>query len=367
MKTLNYFLAILFAFVLFSCEDDEPNPEPNPNPEPVVIGNSAYIINYGSYNGAKSEISVYDLDSNTISHDAYKGANGVEFSSNIQSVAVVDTIAYFMSNDGDKIDMVSAKSLKAIGNPVSEGITKPRYMVAKDGFAYISCWGEVISWAAMENSYIAKMNLSTKEITPIKIPGGPEGVIIVGNKLYAGLTAKKKIAVIDLSSNEVSYINTPAIPQHFIVDGDKNLWVSLVSTYTVPCSADSLGLAQIDTDNATIKSKVNIPGMGSAGNIQVSPSYKTIYALCKEAWPGTKSSIMTFDIATSKVSASAFIEGEHFNGFNVNPSSGDIFVCISPGATTTGSIQIYDEAGKLKDNKEVGTAPLSTVFYSFEK
>ncbi len=360
IRNFMFFVAVI-ATVFVSCKKDD---DVDPSKEYSKV---AYIVNYGSYSGSKSEISIYDTDSSSITHDAYKAANSVDFTSNIESMSIYEDIAYFMSNNGDKIDIVDAKTLVATGNPISTDITKPRYFAADGNTAYISCWGDVNDWSVMANSYIAKIDLTTKAVTKIALPGGPEGVIVIDNNLYAALTTTKKIAVIDLSSNNVSYINTLAIPYHFVVDDDGYLWASMVSTYTVPVGLDSVGLTQIDPTNNTVLANVNFSSIGSNGFIHISSDKKTVYVFGKEAWPGTASTIYSIDVTSHTLSGSALISGEKFNGFGVNPENDNIYVLISPGATEKGLLKIYDSAGSLLDEEETGVSPKHVVFYNIEQ
>ena len=350
----------LFAITFVSCEKENPPPE-------KVFSKVAYVVNYGSYSGSKSEISIYDTDSSSITHDAYKAANSVDFTSNIESMSIHEDIAYFMSNNGDKIDIVDAKTLQASVNPISTDITKPRYFTADGNTAYISCWGDVDDWSVMANSYIAKIDLTTNAVTKIALPGGPEGVTIIGNKLYAALTTTKKIAVIDLSSNDISYINTLAIPYHFVVDDAGYLWASMVSTYTVPVGLDSVGLTQIDPANNEVVANVNFSSIGSSGFIHISSDKKTVYALGKEAWPGTASTIYSIDAPSQTLSSGALISGEKFNGFGVNPENDNIYVFISPSTTENGSLKIYNSSGSLIDEEVTGISPKHAVFYNIEQ
>jgi len=207
-------LSVLFLSTVFvSCSDDD-NPKDKKEYDKV-----AYVVNYGGYGKGNGEISIYDTEKETMTQNGYKTANSIDFSSNIQSMSVYNDVAYLMSNAGDKIDVLDAATLKALGNPVSGDITKPRYFAATGNTAYISCWGNVDDWSVMANSYIATMDLTSKTITKIAVPGGSEGVIIVNNKLFVGSTVSKKITVIDLSNNNMSFISVSGVPQQFVEDG----------------------------------------------------------------------------------------------------------------------------------------------------
>jgi len=272
-----------------------------------------------------------------------------------------------MSNAGDKIDVLDAATLKAISNPIAEGITKPRYMAASGKYGYISCWGEVNDWAVFANSYIAKVELeSNKIIDKIMLPGGPEGLYIKNNKLYIASTAKNIVTVMDLGSDTKKEIEVSAIPQQFVEDANGNIWVSLVSKYSVPFPEDKLGFAIIDTNSDKVVGNVNFPGIGADGWTAISPDKKTIYVMGAEAWPGTATTIHTVDVANKTLGSSALITGEKFYGFNVYPDNGDIYVLISPNTTEPGTLKIYTSNGTELSTKPTGPGPNHVVYYTIE-
>jgi len=362
MKQIKFLLlaAILPLFLLNSCNKDDDN---NGSSNATKV---AYIVNYGSYSGSKGDISTYDINTKTISQDSYKNANALAFNSNIQSMSIYNDLAYLMSNNGDKIDIIDAKTLKQTINPISTNIVKPRYFAATGNTAYVSCWGDVSDWMALPESYIAKIDLATKAVTKIALPGGPEGVLIYNNKLYAALSAINKVAVIDLTSNAISYIQVQAVPQHFVIDANNTIWVSLVSKYSTPFTAEKLGLAQINPTNNTVISTVKFTGMGADGYIHISGDKKTIYAMGSEDYPGTASTIFKLDIATKTLSGTALISGENFYGFNVNPETDQVYVLVSPDATKNGLLKIYDKTGLKMDEKATGISPAHVVFYDIK-
>jgi len=355
-------LSVLFLSTVFiSCSDDD-----TPKPPVKEYDKVAYIVNYGGYGKGNGEISTYDTEKKTIVQNSYNAANGVDFTSNIQSMAIYNDVAYLMSNAGDKIDILDAETLKALGNPVSDDIIKPRYFTADGNTAYISCWGEVYDWNIMANSYIAKMDLSSKTITKILIPGGTEGVIVVNNKLFIGSTVSKKITVIDLSDNSMSFIAVSGVPQQFVEDGDGNIWVSTVSKFSTPVPTDLVGLEVINPKTNKVTATVNFPGIGSNGFISISSDKKNIYAIGGESWGGT-TSIFTIDVAGKTISSDALITGENFNGLGVNPENNDIYILVSPDTSNPGKLKIYASNGTLLSETETGLAPQQVVFYAIEK
>jgi len=352
------FLAIILAFGMTSCKDDNTTPK-------VEKKQIAYVLNYGDYFGSKSEISVYDLDSNTITHNEYKSANDVDLTSNVQSISIFDDKTYFMSNNGDKIDVLGAKDLKALVNPIA-GIVKPRYAVATDKNVYISCWGGD-EWGSFPNSYIAKLDKSSNTISKIHIAGGPEGMLIVGNKLYSALNVKNQVAVTDLNTEKTTFITVAGLAQHIVKDYNGNVCVSLINDFSGTYSNDSLGIAVINPSSNTVTNIISFSKMTYPGIIKVSNDGKTIYTISNESYPGKGSNIYTFDLTNNTVSESALISGESFTGIDINPKNNDIFILVSPSTTENGTMKIYNKSGDLNDEIEVGLYPQQVVFYDLDK
>ncbi len=320
-----------------------------------------YIINYGNYGGTKSEISTFNPYSKKITNTAYKNANDIELNSNVQSATIFQGKMYLMSNNGDKIDVLDAKTLKVVSNPIFENITKPRYFVAKDSnTAYISCWGEVNDWTKLEHSYIAKLNLKTKTVKKIPLTAGPEGIIIIKNKLYIALSAINKIAVMDLDTEVFSFIDVPAIAQHFVKTYNSKLYASIVSKYTTPFSKDSLGIVEIDTKTQNIIDKIQVPGISNNGEISLEGN--DLYLIAREQYPGTKSEIYKINTETNDISASPVITGNSFTDIAVDRVVGSIFVLKSPSATETGKILSFNILNNtFQSETETGIYPQQIV------
>ena len=356
-------LAIIAATFFVSCKKDEPT-----EITPISTAkNIAYVVNYGTYPGLNSEISIYDIDNKSIVHDNYKKANDIDFASNIQSMAINNDIAYLMSNDGDKIDIINAKTLKASINPISTDIVKPRFFVANGNTAYISCWGNA-DWNLMEDSYIAKIDLTTKSVTKIALPGGPEGLAIANNKLYAALNYRDSIAVINLTSDAISYIATPAVSSYLLKDNSENLYVSFVSTYSDPSLASGIGYINTNTD--VIESNTLLDGISSNyGSIMQFNSDKSKIYIIAAAYDANwvlQGGVHVFNTSTKSYETPVVENLAGINGVAVNPQNNNIYVLLAPSATEKGTMKIYNTAGTIVDEQETGISPCQVMFYKVD-
>ena len=356
---INIIIAFVSIISFLSCNDDiivKPTP---------TDGQVAYIINYGTYSGANGEISIFDIDKGEITDSTgYFSANGLEFNSKIESVTIVDSTMYLMSNNGDKIDILDANTLKQNINPIYDEIVKPRFMLEHNGTGYISCWGNVEDWNKVATSYIAKMNLDNFSIERFPVPGGLEGMSIVKNTLYIAQTAINTIVTMNLLTDAIDSFKVQAIPQQFAISNKGKMYVSLVSKFLTNFPKEKLGIALINTDNNKIEKFIPVPNIGSNGFIELSPDKKTLFVLAREEYPGKLSSIVAIDLMDN--SKKEIITGESFNGLGINPENSDIYVLISPSATERGFLKIYDKNGKFKSVHKTMISPKHIVFHTVE-
>src|SRR5690606_2407650 len=138
---------------------------------------------------------------------------------------------------------------------------KPRFGVGNGNYIYVSCWGGDI-WADETTSYIAKINLTTKTVEKkIVIPGGPEGLVIAKNKLFAALNYKDSVAVVDLPNDAISYIESRVVTSYFIREKSEKLYVSLVSNYSD--FSDTTGIVNRNTTANKQETTYNLTGFST--------------------------------------------------------------------------------------------------------
>ena len=323
-----------------------------------VTARLSYIINYGSFSGDKSTITAYNNYTNEVENGYYETVNEVSLTSNVQYAYSYNNNIYMMGNNADGVSWVDEQTFKQTKNAITTDIVKPRYCVGKDDYLYVSCWGGDI-WTDESLSYIAKINLTTSSVEKkISLPGGPEGLAIANNKLYAALGYKDSIAVIDLNSEAISYIETQAVSSYFLKDNNDNLYVSFVSTWSDPST--STGLGYINTTNDQLEATYTDAGMRvSSGYVNVmapNADFSKIYVVMEGANYGDPGAISVFDIGSKSFKSNKFLEdvsGINGVGFDDNK----VFCFISESVTGNGKAITYAEDGIKLEEYETGIAP----------
>jgi len=344
-------LLYFFTVLLTSCSEDDPQPVPT---EPAV----SYIINYGDYLGAKSTITAFDKVTGTITNNYYENVNGVALVSNIQHAFSYDGNIFMLGNNPDELFWVDGQTFEQHENGISNGIVKPRFGVASGNYLYISCWGGDI-WADESVSYIAKVNLESKSVEEkISLPGGPEGLAVANNKLYAALNYKDSVAVIDLSTDNITYIETPAVTSYFAKDRNDNLYVSLVSTYSD--YSENTGLAYINTSSDELEATYTMDGVSTSYVNILAPDFDfgKLYVMTSayDADWNLYGAIAVFDVATRSFEPDFLVED--ISGANgIATYNNQVFSFIAESVTANGSVKTYQSDGTFVRKFETGKAP----------
>ena len=359
MKKLVFLLAII-GLIFTSCEKDDTTPK-------KVDINGVYIVNYGTWNASVGSLSSFNYDTNTMYANAYKAANNdVPMQGNPQYAYEYKGNIYFMSNDKDEVYFVDKNTLKQTKNGVTENLIKPRFCVGYKDYLYISCWGGDM-WKDPSVSYIALYNIKTNMVEKkIPLPGGPEGLEIVDNKLYCALNYEKKIAIMDLSTEKFTYIeNLAAVSSYFLKDKKNNLYVSLTDSYSVPATTTGIGYINTKTNTLEKMFELGDVAQGYASIMDANSSFTKLYVVASayDANYNLTGAVRTLDIASGIFDATPLVSNvAGLNAVSVNPENDDIFVMSSPSATVTGELFMYDYMGTRKGTYDTGIAPAWALF-----
>ncbi|MCU4173511.1 PKD domain-containing protein [Carboxylicivirga sp. N1Y90] len=327
----------------------------------VYVGEYAYVLNYGGYNGTKSSITLYDKKTASVPvFDYYNLRNNTIMTSNAQSAYQYGNKIYFMGNNVDRITYVDAATFIQSNNGITDQVIKPRNCIAHDDILYVSCWGGEV-WNDASISYILKIDTKTDAVIgKIMLAGGPEDLEIANGKLYAALNYDKKVAVIDMASEAITYIDMPGVCSYITKDPSENIFVSVVSSFSTP--ADQDGLAHINTQNDTY-TMYPLSGISAAyvNVMAANTDFSKLYVMTSaydSSWKLT-GAVAVFDVASKAFESSNIVEGLFgINGIGVNNLNDDLNVFISPSTTESGQIKVYSKDGVEKKSIGVGIAPM---------
>ena len=358
LKLLPFFLASVALFSSCSDDDDDSGSSYSDQIE------GAYIVNYGGYEVGSSSITKYNYTDDEVTQYYYQLQNDYSpITSAPQFAYNYEGTIYLMNNAPDNI--ISVNELFVIQDTITTSIVKPRACVGYGDYLYISCWGANPDWVDLPDSYIVKYNVLTGNVEEtISMPGGPEGVQISNGKLYAALNYKQAVAVMDLSTEAISYIETPAVASSLIKDDNDNLYVALISSYSHAATETGLGYINTTSDELTVYDLDNV-STAYASIITLSKDQSKVYVVAASydaSW-NLVGGVQIFDVASGTFESTALVSDiTGINGVSVNPDNGDVYVFISNGSTTKGTMQIYSADGTYQETQTVGAAPAMAIY-----
>ena len=362
MKTflkLSYFL-FAAVIILSSCSDKN-----DPDLDPSELTKGAYVLNYGGYSQNTSSITMYDYEIDELKPFYYQLQNtGKKIGSAPQYIYEYKGRIYMMNNNPDRVLVTDL--LFVAKDTITTDIEKPRFCVGNGDYLYISCLGNEFDYAnGVPGSYIVKYNVATKTVEKkIALAGGPEGLAISNGKLYVALNYATKIAVINLETEATSYIMTQSVSSYFVQDEINNLYVTLTDSYSNPSNETGLGYINTNTDDLILFALDNV-STSYASIMALSKDYSKLYVIAAayDANWDIIGGVQVFNTSTKTFEPNTLVSGINgINGVSVNPVDGNIYVFVSNGTTTNGSMMIYSATGNLESTKQVGAAPALAIF-----
>ncbi len=221
-KNIFYVLVLLATSLLFSCDR---TPEAEPPVEAVKYGQGIFIVNEGPFQTGTGTLTFYDRDTKIATQDVFMRANdGKELGNIVQSMKVIDGVAYLVINNGGKVVLADGETLEELGE--ISGLAQPRELAdLGNGRVAISQWG-----ADGLSGSVAIVNTGNRAVEMTLATGaGAEGMLLKDGKLYVansgGYGVDSTIAVIDLSDYSVSHITVGRNPASLVEDANGAIWV----------------------------------------------------------------------------------------------------------------------------------------------
>lgn len=328
-----------------------------------VAADLGYIINFGSYSGAKSTITAYNKYANEVVNGFYNTVNGVSMVSNVQYAYNYEGNIYLLNNNSDGLSWVDAKTFKQTSNNIADDFIKPRYCIGAGDYLYVACYGGDV-WYDSSLGYLAKLNIKTSTVEQIDLAGGPEGMAIVDGKLYVALRYGEQIAVMDLATENVTYIDVQGQPVFVKKDPQNNLYVVISRNYND--TETQTGIGYFNTQSNTMEANYPLEGISNtydnviSANSDFSKLYVTYTTSTDYNTYVNTGSIGVFDVASSQFESENLVDGiEGINGVQV---VGDNIVSyVSPRATANGKAVLYSTDGTKVNEYETGISPIMMV------
>ncbi len=374
LRSLSLVLIAGFS-LLFSCSDDD-------SVTPFVPGQEGFfIVNEGGFGNGNASLSFFDRESGQMQNDVFFNANRAilgdaeaQLGDQAQSMTIIGDRGYIVVQNSNAIKIIDIDDFTLIETiDADDGIESPRYLLAvDDNKAYISDWG-----TTGDVGTVKVLDLATNQVTrTIPIGFGTNRMIMVNESVYVTnqggrnkqtfeFTKDNKVSVINTQTDEVAAeITVGDNPSTIELDDEGNLWVAgpgnvvFNEDWSVNLDETTAGfISKIAPDNTVIFT-AQLPEKNSGpkntaisldGNVLYFNYLGDIYTLDTDIAEGESLEI------------SQFIDKD-FNGFSVDPSTGEFIGAEAPNFISAGIVHVYSVTGELQNQYETGIGPNGATF-----
>jgi YVTN family beta-propeller protein len=341
--------AVLCAFSVFfaACIKD---------PENVVTSSyesGVFIAHEGAFSGGTGTVSFYNRTMGGIKNDIFAAENnGAVIGNILQSMTIVNTNAYLLVNNANRIVVANAKTFKYQDSITAT--TMPRYLLDIDGNkGFVSEWGANGTAGAVKVLDYANKRF-TKTIPTGK---GAERMLKVGNTIWVvnhgGFGSDSTVAIVDIATETVtSKINVGVSPNSLVQDANGDIWVLSGGAWGAPNGK----LVQIRNNNVIATFNVPQGSNSLITNVAKNSFYfiggNAIYQKDLTNTPPT----LFVDKPTSNTAFGALY------GLGLDPKTSNLYLADAKNYSSAGTVYIFNASKTLADSMKTGIVPSNFWF-----
>ncbi|MBO4602976.1 MAG: hypothetical protein J5651_07430 [Salinivirgaceae bacterium] len=333
-------LCVLGATTVFvSCDKNNDDEKPEVKNEKRV-----YILNEGSWNGNNSTLDVYYPDGeNDYQSKIFAAANGQGLGDTGQDLLAYGDRIYVSVWGSNYLAKLDPKGKIVEKHEFTPEEGQPRYLAAKDGFIYVSTYGDAV--LKFDTTSIAV------SLGKVAVGSNPEGIAVAGNNLIVCNSQKdgavdNRISVIDLATFTLKKQIESAEFNNYQIACVVN--DSVYVTYYTPMYA--IEMLNIDVEAGTIKHSGAATKMVSYNEKLYCANSATVYDanwvpttntnfFVRDIKAGTDTEILDLTSTPEIKTASVYL-------FEIDPNNGDYYVGTTD-SQTNGNIYRFDKDGNF--------------------
>jgi hypothetical protein len=326
---------------------------------PTIIDTSyqikgMYILNEGLFNMNNASLTYYNFSDSTPTTDYFKQQNGRQLGDIGNDLEIYGGKMYIVvstSSQLEIVDLVTGKSIQRI--PIFDGNKprQPRKIAFCKNKAFLCSFDGTVE-------VIDTTSLTIE--TVIKVGRNPDGVAVVGNKIYISNSGgldnpnyDKTVLVIDYNTlTEIKKIPVLINPTYMATDNYGDVYVVSRGNY----DNVKMRLQVIDSKTDTVKKTFND---FEALNLTIKGD--TAYVYYYDFTSGSGSKILLLNVKDETIIRQNFITDntkiETVYGIAVHPLSGDVFITDAHNFTNMGEVFCFGANGKKKYSFKAGLNP----------
>lgn len=336
MKTLRYSFFFFLVLAGVSCKKDDP---PQPPADPGKYENGLLVLNEGLYQQNNASVCFYSIVDGMVYTQSFFTENNRglgDTANDFEKYSIAGT-AYIIIvvTVSSQVEIVEARTLKSVAQiPLFDGAQarEPRRVSVYGTKAFVCNFDGTITVIDL---------LSNSIITTISVGSNPDGLAIVGERLYVSNSGglnfpvyDSTVMVVDMNSYEVvDTIATRINSSAMIVDAQNEIYLLSSGNYG---SVDPAVL-RINTASGTVAEEFDIP----ARNMTKVADWIYYYDEEQEA-------ILRLNTITEELEGDVIIDCsayETFYAVQFEPGLGLIFCYDVNGYVNSSTVRVYDFAG----------------------
>ena len=351
-------LFILLSAVHFSaCRTPELGEDaPLSLTEEGYLENGVFITNEGQFQVSSGTVSYYNKASGAVAYKLFRQKNNRDLGNVVQSMTLVDSFAYIVVNNANRVEKVNAKDFRELAQ--IQGLEQPRYFLPiSNQEAYISQWGLDGLTASL-----AILDLSTNQITgTISTAKGAEQLTLASDgRVYlscvGGYSQENKVQVFNTSTHYLDREYTVLYAPNSLVE-DKNgmIWVACRGhlPYSTTGIQDTLagGLIKIDPSSNTASIILEFEKGKGAQHLCTNRDKNQLYFT-------SDGGIWTCNLNGTELNR---IVAGSFYGLGIDPYTDLLYATVYEGLSNA-RVNRYELAGTFKDSFTAGVFANGFVF-----
>jgi hypothetical protein len=338
MKITSQLLIIVAFLLVVSC-----NKLNNSNDDDTI--GSVLIFNQGGFNKGEASISVFDMETGIVQHNAFLTRNNRPLGDVFQSSIRIGDQLYLVINNSKKIEVIDPVTLASIRTLNLPAHISPRYL------APISPTEGYIT--SLFTNYVYKMNLTTGIISDsVNVGSGSEGIVFSDNRLFvarnlnADFSTASGIVVIAANSGQIEK-TIPSLPgPSMMVLNNNDLWINATGEWGM----NNGGLIRINTTTREIVDSIEFNA--STNGLAYGRIDNSVYVL--------SDGIIKYSVNNSTQNR---ISDRQYYGINVYENNDVIiYVADAKNYSDNGVIMLLNNDGSVVDSISAGIVPFGFYF-----
>lgn len=312
----------------------------------------------GNFMYGNASLSYYDKNTRKVENQVFYRANGIPVGDVLQSVTIIDSLAYLVVNNSGKIYVINKNTFQYTGKITD--LVSPRYIrMISPSKAYVTDMYSRSIYVVNPQTCMVDKTINIDDGSGEYYRHSSEQIIVYDTLAFINSWSyDDKVLVINTKTDElVSQIEVLKQPHRMVMDCNGKLWVLCDGGYAGSDYSGVPGLVKIDAASRTVEQTFEFPMGDYPSEIAMNKTGDTIY-YCNNH-------IYRFQVQSDDISSDIFYEnvgGKLFYGLGVDPVNSEVYIADAIDYMQSGVVYRLSAEGEEIDKFTVGIIPNGFCF-----